>query len=85
MPVVHDVDQLSIAGINRAIAEVAARARANKLRLDDSGGSTFTVDNTGWFGTNLTMPIINVPEVAHPDDGDDHEAGRRRGDARTAT
>ncbi len=64
VPVIRDVDQLSISGLNRAIAEVAARARANKLRLDDFGGGTFTVDNTGWLGSNLTMPIINVPEVA---------------------
>ncbi len=64
VPVVRDVDTLSIAGLNRAIADVAARARANKLRLDDFGGGTFTVDNTGWLGSNLTMPIINVPEVA---------------------
>jgi 2-oxoisovalerate dehydrogenase E2 component (dihydrolipoyl transacylase) len=64
VPVVRDVDQLSISGLNRAIAEVAERARAGKLRLDDYGGSTFTIDNTGWFGSNMTMPIINVPEVA---------------------
>jgi 2-oxoisovalerate dehydrogenase E2 component (dihydrolipoyl transacylase) len=64
VPVVRDVDQLSISGLNHAIAEVAARARAGKLKLDDYGGSTFTIDNTGWFGSILTMPIINVPEVA---------------------
>ncbi|HUP54798.1 MAG TPA: dihydrolipoamide acetyltransferase family protein, partial [Methylomirabilota bacterium] len=64
VPVVRDVDQLSISGLNRAITDVAARARAGKLKLDDYGGSTFTIDNTGWFGSNLTMPIINVPEVA---------------------
>ena len=64
VPAVRDVDQLSISGLNRAIADVAARARAGKLRLEDYGGSTFTIDNTGWFGSNLTMPIINVPEVA---------------------
>jgi 2-oxoisovalerate dehydrogenase E2 component (dihydrolipoyl transacylase) len=64
VPVVRDVDQLSIAGLNRAIADVAARARANKLRLDDFGGGTFTLDNTGYLGSNMTMPIINVPEVA---------------------
>ena len=64
VPVVRDVDQLSISGLNRAIADVAARARTGKLKLDDYGGSTFTIDNTGWFGSNLTMPIINVPEVA---------------------
>jgi 2-oxoisovalerate dehydrogenase E2 component (dihydrolipoyl transacylase) len=64
VPVVRDVDQLSISGLNRAISEVAARARAGRLKLEDYGGSTFTIDNTGWFGSNLTMPIINVPEVA---------------------
>jgi 2-oxoisovalerate dehydrogenase E2 component (dihydrolipoyl transacylase) len=64
VPVIRDVDQLSLNGINRAIAEVAVRARANRFRSDDFGGGTFTVDNTGWFGSNLTMPIINVPEVA---------------------
>jgi 2-oxoisovalerate dehydrogenase E2 component (dihydrolipoyl transacylase) len=63
VPVIRDVDGLSIAGINRAIAEVSDRARANKLRVDDFGGGTFTVDNTGWLGTNMVMPIINVPEV----------------------
>ncbi len=64
VPVVRDVDSLSISGLNHAIADVAARARAGKLRVDDYGGSTFTIDNTGWFGSNLTLPIINVPEVA---------------------
>jgi pyruvate/2-oxoglutarate dehydrogenase complex dihydrolipoamide acyltransferase (E2) component len=64
VPVVRDVDQLSISGLNLAIADVAGRARANKLRIDDFGGGTFTIDNTGWFGSNITMPIINVPEVA---------------------
>jgi len=64
VPVIHDVDQLSIAGLNRAIADVAARARAKRLRLDDLQGSTFTIDNTGWFGSNMTLPIINPPEVA---------------------
>ena len=63
VPVVRDADQLSIHGLNVAIADVAARAKANKLRLDDFGGGTFTVDNTGYLGTNLVMPILNVPEV----------------------
>jgi 2-oxoisovalerate dehydrogenase E2 component (dihydrolipoyl transacylase) len=64
VPVIRDVDQLSVGGLNRAIADVAGRARSNKLRVDDFGGGTFTVDNTGYLGSNLTMPIINVPEVA---------------------
>ena len=63
VPVIRDADQLSIHGLNKAIADVADRARANKLRVDDFGGGTFTVDNTGWLGTNMVMPIINVPEV----------------------
>jgi 2-oxoisovalerate dehydrogenase E2 component (dihydrolipoyl transacylase) len=63
VPVVHDADQLSLNGINRAIQDLAARARAGKLRLDDLQGGTFTVDNTGWFGSILTVPILNVPEV----------------------
>ena len=63
VPVIRDADQLSINGINRAIQDLAARARANKLRLDDLGGGTFTIDNTGWFGSILTVPIINPPEV----------------------
>ncbi len=64
VPVIRDADRLSITGLNRAIAEVAERARAGKLRIDDFGGGTFTVDNTGWLGSNLTLPIVNVPEVA---------------------
>ena len=63
VPVIRDADTLSIHGLNLAIADVANRARANKLKLDDFGGGTFTVDNTGYLGTNLVMPIINVPEV----------------------
>ena len=63
VPVIRDADQLSIHGLNVAISDVAARAKANKLRVDDFGGGTFTVDNTGYLGTNLVMPIINVPEV----------------------
>jgi pyruvate/2-oxoglutarate dehydrogenase complex dihydrolipoamide acyltransferase (E2) component len=63
VPVIRDADQLSIHGLNVAIADVAARAKANKLRVDDFGGGTFTVDNTGYLGTNMVMPILNVPEV----------------------
>ncbi len=63
VPVVRDADQLSVHGLNLAIADLANRARASKLRLEDFGGGTFTVDNTGYLGTNLVMPILNVPEV----------------------
>ena len=63
VPVIRDVDSLSIHGLNRAIADVSERTRAGHLRVDDFGGGTFTVDNTGWLGTNMVMPIMNVPEV----------------------
>ena len=63
VPVIRDADQLSIHGLNVAIADVAARAKNGKFKVDDFGGGTFTVDNTGYLGTNLVMPILNVPEV----------------------
>jgi 2-oxoisovalerate dehydrogenase E2 component (dihydrolipoyl transacylase) len=64
VPVIHDADALSIHGLNRAINELAGRARSAKLRLADIQGGTFTVDNTGWTGSVITQPIINVPEIA---------------------
>jgi 2-oxoisovalerate dehydrogenase E2 component (dihydrolipoyl transacylase) len=63
VPVIRDADTLSIHGLNLAIADVANRAREGKFKVDDFGGGTFTVDNTGYLGTNLVMPILNVPEV----------------------
>jgi pyruvate/2-oxoglutarate dehydrogenase complex dihydrolipoamide acyltransferase (E2) component len=64
VPVIHDADQLSISGVNRKVQDLAARARANRLKLDEIQGGTFTVNNTGWFGSVSSMPIINAPEVA---------------------
>jgi 2-oxoisovalerate dehydrogenase E2 component (dihydrolipoyl transacylase) len=64
VPVIHNADQLSISGVNHRIQDLAARARGNKLKLDEIQGGTFTVNNTGWFGSVSSMPIINAPEVA---------------------
>ncbi len=64
VPVIANADQLSISGVNHRIQDLAARARTNKLRLDEIQGGTFTVNNTGWFGSVSSMPIINSPEVA---------------------
>jgi 2-oxoisovalerate dehydrogenase E2 component (dihydrolipoyl transacylase) len=64
VPVIHNADQLSISGVNRQVQDLAGRARSNKLRLEDIQGGTFTVNNTGWFGSVTSMPIINAPEVA---------------------
>ncbi len=64
VPVIRDADQLSIHGLNKSINEVAARTRTRKLKTSDIGGGTFTIDNTGWTGSILTLPILNVPEIA---------------------
>jgi 2-oxoisovalerate dehydrogenase E2 component (dihydrolipoyl transacylase) len=64
VPVIANADQLSISGVNHRIQDLAARARTNKLRLDEIQGGTFTVNNTGWFGSVSSMPIVNTPEVA---------------------
>ncbi len=64
VPVVHDADRLSVADMARAIHDVSERARAGKLKLDDVQGGTFTMDNTGWFGSIISMPIINQGQAA---------------------
>ncbi len=64
VPVIRNADQLSITGVNHQVQDLAARARSNKLRLDEIQGGTFTVNNTGWFGSVSSMPIVNAPEVA---------------------
>jgi 2-oxoisovalerate dehydrogenase E2 component (dihydrolipoyl transacylase) len=64
VPVIHNAENLSLHGLNVAINDLARRARNKKLRPEDLEGGTFTVDNTGWTGSILTLPIINVPEVA---------------------
>jgi pyruvate/2-oxoglutarate dehydrogenase complex dihydrolipoamide acyltransferase (E2) component len=63
VPVIHDADQYSIAGLARQIAAVANRARTNKLTLQDMQGSTFSVNNTGTFGTMFSTPLINQPNA----------------------
>ena len=63
VPVIKDADRLSIHGLNRALRDLADRARSGKLKLDDIQGGTFTLDNTGWTGSMITQPIINAPEV----------------------
>lgn len=64
VPVIHDADQLSISGVNARIRDLSSRAHSGKLRLEELVGGTFTVNNTGWFGSVSSMPIVNAPEVA---------------------
>jgi 2-oxoglutarate dehydrogenase E2 component (dihydrolipoamide succinyltransferase) len=62
VPVVRDADRLSFAEIEVAIAELANRARENKLRIEDFEGGTFTISNGGVFGSLMSTPILNPPQ-----------------------
>jgi len=64
VPNVKDADQLGVLDISREIAAVAKRARDSKLTMDDLTGGTFTITNGGVFGSLLSTPIINYPQVA---------------------
>ena len=64
VPIVRDADQLSIAGIEQGIADLASRARDGKLTLEELTGGTFTITNGGVFGSLLSTPIINPPQGA---------------------
>lgn len=64
VPVIHDADQKSIAGLAKAVYDLGNRARAGKLSLNDVQGGTFTVNNTGSFGSIVSVPIINQPQAA---------------------
>ncbi len=64
VPVVRDCDKLDMAGIEKAIGEVAKKARDNKLGLPDFEGGCFTITNGGIFGSMLSTPIINAPQSA---------------------
>ena len=62
VPVVRDADQLSLAGIEKAIADFGTRARDNKLKLEELQGGTFTITNGGVFGSLMSTPILNTPQ-----------------------
>lgn len=64
VPNVKDADRLGLLGISRDIAAVAKRARDSKLTMDDLTGGTFTITNGGVFGSLISTPIINYPQVA---------------------
>ena len=64
VPVVRNVEQLSVPEIEISIKEYAARARESKLSLDEMQGGTFTITNGGVFGSLMSTPIINPPQSA---------------------
>lgn len=63
-PVIKDADQMSLQELARAIRDVSERARTNQLKPDDFTEGTYTISNSGVFGTMITAPIINQPQVA---------------------
>ncbi len=63
VPVVRDADKLSFAGIEQEIGNLAKKARDNKLKLDELQGGSFTITNGGIFGSMLSTPILNAPQV----------------------
>jgi 2-oxoglutarate dehydrogenase E2 component (dihydrolipoamide succinyltransferase) len=62
VPVVKGADQLSLAGIEKAIADFGMRARDNKLKLEELQGGTFSITNGGVFGSLMSTPILNSPQ-----------------------
>lgn len=64
VPVIKNVDQLSLTGISRSVNDLAKRARSGALKPDDTQGGTFTFTNIGAFGNIFGMPIINQPQAA---------------------
>jgi pyruvate dehydrogenase E2 component (dihydrolipoamide acetyltransferase) len=64
VPVIKDAGDLSISGLAKRIADLAARTRQNKVTPDELTGGTFTITNYGSAGTLLDTPIINQPQVA---------------------
>ncbi len=64
VPVVQQADAMTLRGLARTMADLAGRARARQLGADDIVGGTFTITNPGPFGTFMTVPIINQPQVA---------------------
>ena len=63
-PVIHNADDLSIAGLARAIADIAGRARSNGLKPDELSGGTFTITNIGSQGALFDTPILVPPQAA---------------------
>ena len=62
VPVVRDADALSLAGVEKAISELGAKARDGSLTLDDLQGGTFTISNGGVYGSLMSTPILNQPQ-----------------------
>ena len=63
-PVIKEAEKMSVAQLADAIADIAHRSRTNRLKPNDFAGGTYTLSNSGTFGTLITAPIINQPQLA---------------------
>jgi len=64
VPVIRNAESMALYQIEKAIAELATKARDNKLTIDEMTGGTFTITNGGVFGSMMSTPIINAPQSA---------------------
>jgi pyruvate dehydrogenase E2 component (dihydrolipoamide acetyltransferase) len=64
VPVIHQADGMRLRMLAREISGLASKARSKRLTMDDISGGTFTITNAGPFGTFITVPVINQPQVA---------------------
>jgi 2-oxoglutarate dehydrogenase E2 component (dihydrolipoamide succinyltransferase) len=62
VPVVRDCDRLSLASIEKTIADFGRRARDGQLKIDELQGGTFTITNGGIYGSLMSTPILNAPQ-----------------------
>jgi 2-oxoglutarate dehydrogenase E2 component (dihydrolipoamide succinyltransferase) len=64
VPVIRNADEKNIVGLQRAIVDLASRARSKQLKPDEVAGGTFSITNFGSFGSIFATPVINQPQVA---------------------
>lgn len=64
VPVIRNAEQLSLAGLEKAVLDLATKARNNALTMEEMTGGTFTITNGGVFGSLMSTPIINIPQSA---------------------
>jgi len=64
VPVIRNAESLGMAGIEAKVAELAMKAKDNKLTIEEMSGGTFTITNGGVFGSMMSTPIINIPQSA---------------------
>ncbi len=64
VPVLRNTESMSLAQLEEAILEIAAKARNNRISMDDMSGGTFSITNGGIFGSMLSTPLINPPQAA---------------------